>query len=279
MVVWRWGRMRRWGLAAALLVAAAAPAGAEVIELYGKSLEVAAPPGFCAFDVMRPAEAEIIRGIEQETGGRSVLLTAFASCQDLIEMRAGRGSALARMGQIFVGGRSTLPKDLAPGRRAYLERAATDFKPIARDDLGDAVAAFQDDSKGAAAAVVGSLGRDDNAIYSVLVAGTKDKPIVGIIGITLVHDLPTNLTIYGNYVGPETFDALLADVQAGVANLLTNNGALDEQDNGAGTAKPGGGLSFPTILLSAGGLILGVGLLVFLTNRLRRRAETPEQKT
>ncbi len=272
MVV-RWRRWAERAVLATAVLAAAGAARAEVLDLYGESIEVAAPPGFCAFDVMRPAEAQIIRGIEQETGGRSVLLTAFASCQDLVEMRAGKGTALARMGQIFVGPRSSLPPDLAPGRRAYLERAAKDFNPVAKEHLPEAVAEFQEDSKGAAAAVVGSLGRDDNAVYSVLVAGTKEKPIVGIIGITLIHNLPTNLTIYGNYTGPETFSALLADTQSGIVNLLSNNGALDEQD---GVAGRGGLQSLPAILYGTGGLVLGVGLLVFLTMRLRRRAEQLE---
>ncbi|MEZ5667717.1 MAG: hypothetical protein R3F55_09865 [Alphaproteobacteria bacterium] len=121
------------------------------------------------------------------------------------------------------------------------------------------------------AAVLGVLGRDENAIYTGIVLQV-DMPdysdrVAGAAALTLVRGHVVTYVLYDSFVDESTFATLVARLQPVMAGLVAANGTPADVVSSGGSR-----FDWQRIVYGAIGGVLAAGLATLLLRRRRRRS-------
>ena len=276
------GLGRRAALALALvgtLALAGHAARAEQVVLAGQTVEVAPPSGYCALDRGRTSEAAILDTLEKAQGGTNRIVIVFVDCKALDTSRQSGKYDLSRYGMILTptpnGDQSKYSEGTRQDYVAELGKQFPDFDPAS------AVEAAKTRLKAAGMSVgsvrmLGLLAKDETAIYlGVSAEGVADPSdnsqhrVLGILGLTLVNEIPISINIYRSDAGDDAIAGMIAEDKANIAALIAANAATEAESarwrvmgidlGGVGTAALTGA--------AIGGLI---GLVLYFIRRLRK---------
>ena len=203
-------------------------AEAATVNLLGRSIEVVIPTGYCGLGP-HPAEAEIVRRFREEIGNSNQILAMFADCKELEDSRKGRRTMLDNYGQIV----AQTPKGQL---RALKGISRTEYIQKLSGRTNDFSEAFK---KGEArvqqfvpglqlAENLGILSTDSNGLYAGVLMTMPDdagrpRPIIGIVGMTLVKEMPITINLYQPYRNSPDLRGLLARQQSAIAILVRVN--------------------------------------------------------
>jgi hypothetical protein len=269
-------RMIAYAAAACAAIASGA-ARADQLVLAGQTVAVEAPPGYCAFDRNRPEEAARIEAQEKAHAGLNRLVLAFVDCQDLARNRQSGDYDFASYGVILVPLQSgEVRKATGVTRREFVQKAAQQFPGF---DPGDAIETAKKRLNDAGAAVngvrmLGVLAQDDTALYFGIglegvgnaEQGTQHR-VLGIVGVTLVNQVPISINLYRVDAEDSAIPELLARDRASVEALLQANAGVEaDAERWVVMGVDLGGVANAALIGGlAGALVAAVGYL------LRRR--------
>ncbi|MFA5120725.1 hypothetical protein [Zavarzinia sp.] len=272
--------------AAGLTCALAGPAAAVQVDVgQGQSLELAPPAGYCALDEARPPEANLIRAMRGAVGETMRVVLAFGDCGELVELRDGKRPLLDHFGQILLVAQGDKVQRIPETRANYLAAVA---KPMPSATVADIAANGEAQMKAGKPSdrpkpIFAVLGRDELALYigttSLQGEGDEKTLVAGLAGVTLVHQIPVNINIFGAYAGDKAsgaaaLDRLVEQMTAAISDLQFTN---DDVDMPAPLPVPSRNewrAMGSTALVGAvvGGLLGGIGALALVWLRRRRRA-------
>ncbi|MGE5203060.1 MAG: hypothetical protein ACM3O6_13445, partial [Acidobacteriota bacterium] len=192
--------------AAACAAMASHAARGDQLELAGQTVIVEAPPGYCAFDRNRPAEAARIEAQEKGQAEVNRLALAFVDCQDLAKDRETGNYDFSKYGMILVPLQSgQVRKAAGLSRQEYVQRVAKQFPAF---DAADAIETAKKRLTDTGVSVngvrmLGVLAQDDTALYFGIgldgvgntEQGTQHR-VLGIVGLTLVNQVPISVNLY-----------------------------------------------------------------------------------
>lgn len=209
------------------LVAFAAIAHAEPTTLLGRTIEAVIPTGYCEVG-KHPADAELVRRTIEGIGDLNQVLVLFANCKELEEFRHGKRSFLNNYGQILV----QKPKGQLRALKG-VTRPEFISKMAGRADFSESlkkaeVRIRQFEPSYQSMENLGLLGTDANGLYiGLLLAMTGDTPqprrIVGVVGMTLVKELPASVNLYQGYKASPDLAALLVRQKAAMNAFVQAN--------------------------------------------------------
>jgi len=201
-------------------------AEAATVELLDRPIEIIIPSGYCEVGG-QPEDKEIVNRTKEAIGINNQVLALFADCKELKEFRKGKRAAFDNYGQILAQtpkGQLRAQKDIS--RDEYI-------KKIGGSNLSEACKKAQARAKQYIPGYqnfenLGVLSTDSNGIYvGLLMSMTDDtgkiKPIVGIVGITLVKELPISINLYQAYKGSPNLQSLLTLQKTAIANFVRKN--------------------------------------------------------
>lgn len=211
-----------------LIALLALEAEAGTVNLLGRSIEAAIPAGYCEYGP-HPAEAELVRRFREVIGNSNQILAMFADCKELEDFRKGRRAMLDNYGQIV----AQSPKGQL---RALKGMSRTEYIQKMSGRTYDFSEAFK---KGEARAQqfvpglqlaenLGILSADSNGLYTGVLMTVPDdagrqRPVIGIVGMTLVKEMPITINLYQPYRNSPDLRALLARQQSAIAILVRVN--------------------------------------------------------
>lgn len=276
-------------LGAGLALAAALPprpAGAVGVEVGpDETLEIAPLAGYCVLDEARPAEAQLIRTMRGAVGETMRVVLAFGDCNELVELRDGKRSLLDHFGQVLLLTENNAIQRVTDPRSAYLGAIAKPFPTATIEEVAANGEAQSKASKPADAPkpIFAVVARDELAVYigttSLQGRGEEKTMVAGLAGIGLIRQVPVNVNLFSAYdgsaeTGKAVFEGLIGQMSAGIADLQFTN-----EDTAGPVALPVPNRSEwramgSTALVGAvaGGLIGGIGAIVVVLWRRRRRA-------
>ena len=229
-------RMIAYAAAACVAIAGHA-ARAEQLVLAGQSVVVEAPAGYCALDRNRPEEAARIEAQEKGQAGLNRLVLAFVDCADLAKSRETGTYDYSKYGMTLVPLQSgEVSKAMGLSRREYVQAVAKQLPAFdaaaaienARKRLNDAGASVN------GVRMLGVLAQDDTALYFGIgldgignaAQGTQHR-VLGVVGLTLVNQVPMSMNLYRVDAEDDAIPELLAEDKASVAALLQANGGAE----------------------------------------------------
>ena len=249
--------MVRFGFAALLVAGLGlAAARAETLTLGGRTVMLEPPAGYCALDPARPQEADLIAFNEKAQQPRNHVAMQLADCGELAEFRAGKRPSFERYGQYFVASTGGAVEPVADRTRAdYLAEAARELPKLDSGALVGEITAKLRESAGSDVAGVHFLGvleQDEAGVYLAIAVGkvtagdqTASASAIGVVGLTLVNEIPVSLGLYQANVGAEAVPDLLAKIRQTLAAALQANA---ETEAGQGAAR---GIDLETVLIAA----------------------------
>lgn len=210
-----------------LLIIFAAPSHSEPTSILGRTIQVVIPSGYCEVG-KHPADTEIARRTIEGIGNSNQALVLFANCKELDEFRRGKRAMLDNYGQILLQTPKGQVKMLAGVSRAeYIQRIA------ARTDFGESfrkaeakIRKFEPSYQ--SMENLGVLAADANGLYiGLLLALTVDAPqprrLVGVMGMTLVKELPLSVNIYQAYTKSPDLSTILAKQKSAMNAFVQAN--------------------------------------------------------
>lgn len=211
-----------------LIALLALKAEAATVNLLGRSIEAAIPAGYCEVGA-HPAEAEIVSRAREAIGNSNQILAMFADCKELEDFRKGRRTTLDNYGQILAQTpKGQLRALKGVSRSEYIQKMSGQAKNFpeafkkAETRLKQSVPGLQPLEN------LGILSTDSNGLYvGLLMTMTDDtgrpRPIVGIVGMTLVREMSITINLYQVYRNSQDLRGLLARQQSAIANFVRVN--------------------------------------------------------
>lgn len=213
-----------------IFVGCASIARSEQVILLDRAIEIPIPNGYCQVG-KHPTDAEMLIRITEGLGNSNKILTMFANCKELEDFRRGKRMLLDNFGQILV----PTPK----GKLGAFEGFSRG-KFIAKLSGSGVRESFDEGLKMGEARLkeiessyqsvenLGSLGMDDNGLYTAIVLTMTDdtnqlRRILGITGTTLIKELPVSINIYQAYKGAPNLEALLAKQKSALSGIVKAN--------------------------------------------------------
>lgn len=254
-------------------------ARAETLTLGGRTVILDPPAGYCALDPARPDEAAVIAFNEKMQQPRNHVVMQLADCGELADFRAGKRPSFERYGQYFVPVTDGAVKVVAGDTRtSMLAQAARELPQLDSGALIDAVTAKLRESAGgdvAGSHFLGVLKEDEAGIYlgitlgKMSVAGqTANAGAIGVVGLTLVNQIPVSLGLYQASVGAEAVPGLLAKVQQTLASIIQANAEIEAREGATPHVWYGIGLDALLVGTAVG---LAVALFAWALSRWRSR--------
>jgi hypothetical protein len=195
--------------------------------LLGRSIEPVIPSGYCEVGG-HPSDTEIVSRTRQNIGNSNQILALFADCKELDDFRKGRRKMLDNYGQILAQtpkGQLRVFKGIS--RQEFIQNlsARSDNMPEAFKKAEVRVKQYV---SGYRLENLGLLATDSNGIYiGTLMTITDDsglpRPIVGVVGMTLVKELSFSINLYQAYKVAPDLRRLLARQQTAIANFVRAN--------------------------------------------------------
>jgi len=274
------GRRAARALALAAAVALAGHAArAERMVFAEQPIEVTAPSGYCALDRSKATEATILDTFGKTQGDTNKIALIFVDCKALETSRQSGNYDLSRYGMILVPTpRGTVPKYAAGTRSDYIDEMSKQFPDF---DATRAVEQAKARLNTAGVTVnglqmLGVLAKDDTAIYLGVVAegvvdpsDNRQHRVLGIVGLTLVNEIPVSVNIYRTDAGDDAVAAMIAEDKANVAALIAANADLEAQS--ARWRVMGIDLGGVGAAALTGAAIGGaIGLVLYLIRKLRK---------
>jgi len=195
--------------------------------LLGRSIEIVIPNGYCEFG-NHPADAEMVRRVREGIGNSNQIIVLFADCRELEKFRRVKGSMLDNYGQILAQtpkGQLRAFKDVT--RPEFIQKMSgqTNFSDAfnkAETRLKQFIPSFQSQEN------LGLLSTDSNGLYVGALATITDdegKPrtIMGVLGMTLVKELPISINLYQVYKKSPDLRGLLIRQQSAMAGFVRAN--------------------------------------------------------
>lgn len=214
-----------------LLPFLAAPAAAEPVDIYGRTLDLVLPADTCALDYAQPVEQAMIDNMIQVNQGSNEVIAYFAPCDMLQALRDGQADWLP------VSGTLLLPVVGGSFQASTLDRAtflAMMAKEIPSVDSAALAAMEQDINQRSSVGSIGetqflgALGEDASAIYIGLLAvvTAPDGSVANmatVVALTQLADVPLSANLSREYASNADLDWLLAQLQAYMAELTARN--------------------------------------------------------
>jgi hypothetical protein len=224
--------MRRPALA--YLLAAAplglTPAAAEPVELFGRTLELFLPNGYCLLDAAQPNEKMLLDITTANNQASNHLVAYFVPCNDLMAYRAGAITSMTEYGILFVplvGGSFQPAPD---GRAATLRQVAASLPGIdtaMMEEIERQAQSSQGGVKIEGAQFLGLLGQDENAIYAGMLLDVSDGQqtlaAAAVIGMTVLGDVTLTANVYRPYRSNADIVALTSELAPYMAELVAAN--------------------------------------------------------
>ena len=258
-------------------------ARAETPTLGGRTVILEPPAGYCALDPARQDEADLIAFNEKMQQPRNHLVMQLADCGELADFRAGKRPSFDRYGQYFVPVTDGAVQPVTGFTRAsYLEEGARELPKLDSGALVDEITAKLRAGAGSDVTgmhFLGVLKQDEAGLYLGIAVGkvsvgdqTASAGAIGVVGLTLVNEIPVSLGLYQANVGAEAVPDLLAKVQQTLASIVQAN-AETEAREGA-TRRVWHGIDLTAVLI---GIAVGaaVGLLGWAWSRRRKHRAGP----
>lgn len=203
-------------------------AEAGTVNLLGRPIEAIIPTGYCVVGG-HPADAEMVSLTREGIGNANQILALFADCKELEDFRKGRRIMLDNFGQILVQtpkGQLRALKGIS--RTEYIQKMSgvSSYMPEALKRAEARVKqyapGYQDHAN------LGLISTDSNGLYmGLLMTMTDDtgrhRPIVGVVGLTLVKELSISINLYQAYRSSPDLRGLLARQQSAMASFVRAN--------------------------------------------------------
>jgi hypothetical protein len=260
----------------------ATAAGAETMTLGGRTVVLEPPVEYCALDPARPEEADIIAFSEKMQQPRNHVIMQLADCDELADFRAGKRQSFGRYGQFFVpisDGAVMIPTGYS--RASMLTEAANEFPKLDSGAVVDEVAnKLRRNADGNVSSMhfLGVLKQDDAGLYLGIAVGkttianqTVYAGAMGVVGLTLVNQVPVSLGLYQANVGAEAVPDLLSKVQETLASLVQGNAESEAREGSTRWSWHGFDLEALARAALIGGLIgAAIGLAGWAWSRRRK---------
>ena len=202
-------------------------AEAAPVNLLGRTIDPVIPTGYCEIGG-HTADTEIVNLAKELIGTSNQILALFADCKELDDFRNGRRIMLDNYGQILAQtpeGQLYALKGVS--RSEYIQKLSDqgftpdDFKK-AEARVKQYIPEYQSHES------LGLLSIDTNGLYVGLLMTIADaegrpRPILGVIGMTLVKELPFTINLYQAYRNEPDLSGLLARQQTATANFVREN--------------------------------------------------------
>jgi hypothetical protein len=165
-------------------------------------------------------------------------------------------------------------------RASYLEAGARELPKLDGGALVDEIAAKLRAGAGSDVTgmhFLGVLKQDEAGLYLGIAVGkvsvgdqTASAGAIGVVGLTLVKEIPVSLGLYQANVGAEAVPDLLAKVQQTLASMLQANAETEAREGATRRAWHGISLD-PVLVCAAIGGAIGAVIGVAAVARSRRR--------
>lgn len=219
-------------LAAPLLVLSllSAPALAEPVQLFGRTVELFLPDGYCLLNSSQPNEKLLIDTVTASNQGTSSFVAYFAPCNDLIAFRAGAISVMDEYGLLMVPTPGGQFQPSSQGRAATLQQTADSVPQVDQATLDQIQQQAQTNNQGVQIEgfkFLGLLHRDEAAVYiGVLLElnnGVEKGTATGVVGLTVLGDVAITANLYRPYHSNADIVALTSELVPYMANLVAAN--------------------------------------------------------
>ena len=257
-------------------------ARAETPTLGGRTVILEPPAGYCALDPARQDEADLIAFNEKMQQPRNHLVMQLADCGELADFRAGKRPSFDRYGQYFVPVTDGAVQPVTGFTRAsYLEEGARELPKLDSGALVDEITAKLRAGAGSDVTgmhFLGVLKQDDAGLYLGIAVGkttianqTVYAGAMGVVGLTLVNQVPVSLGLYQANVGAEAVPDLLSKVQETLASLIQGNTEAEAREGSTRWSWHGFDLEALARAALIGGLIgAAIGLAGWAWSRRRK---------
>ena len=249
-------RTRLGGVVFAFLASVAfiPDAAAKTVFVGDAKLELPTPPNACFLDLTRhPYDARFLGVVQELNRGANLVLAAFTSCQELVNVRRQSQLALENYGMVLAPiGQAREP--ITAERAAYLDAVAGAIgeKDLLQEVIPGVRARFRSvlpEASVGESRSLGVIGRDSEAVYwglmmRVSAARGYERVMAAVVAISVAGRTAFSVNRYRPYFDDSVFDVLKAEAQAYVRAVLAANGAapvsLDANfDDGMATFERG----------------------------------------
>ncbi len=221
--------MRRLAAALLALPLLSAPAAAEPVELFGRTVQLFLPDGYCLLDSAQPNEKLLIANMAANNQDSSYLIAYFAPCNDLTAFRAGALDGMDEYGLLFVPTPGGQFQASSEGRAVMLQQTAASMPAFDQATLDQ----MQRDAKTAEGVqldgvkFLGLLRQDEAAIYLGLLlelsSGEFKGTAAGVVGLTVLGDVAITANLYRPYRSNADIVALTSELVPYMAALVAAN--------------------------------------------------------
>ena len=203
-------------------------AEAATVNLLGRPIEAVIPTGYCEVG-SHPADANLVSSTRAGIGNANQILVLFANCMELEDFRNGGRTMLDNYGLILAQtpkGQLRLLKGVS--RSEYIKKMGAQPSNNPKNFKKIEARAKQYIPGYKSYENLGLLGTDSNGLYEGLMMTLTDdtgrlRPIVGIIGMTLVKEFSITINLYQAYQNSPDLRGLLTRHQSATANFVRAN--------------------------------------------------------
>lgn len=221
-----------------------AVANAETVPLGAGSLELLMPPGYCALSRLEAQDRLILERQDriQDGDGNKVLL-GIASCAELKDFRSGAANELVKTGLWLLP--APIPKQLLGSltREQVIGKLAESLPRFDISRMGDETRGrmkaegIEIEEKYSEKMHQDKYGLYFGALMKYMSNG-KSINMAGVFGITIIKNQAITLNLYDTSNDQLTFDSLLRDVKATVAETVKVNELPDLSQFGDPVNEP-----------------------------------------
>jgi len=203
-------------------------AEANSVTLLGRSIKTVIPKGYCEVGGS-PDDGEIASRMKDAIGNANHIVVLFADCKEVSDYRKDKRKFLDNYGMILTQTPKGKISTLEGITRAQFLQKINDASGRISGSLRAAEAKLQDTAPGSTLTEsLGILARDSNGIYLGLRMSLADdsghtRPVVGVMGATLVKDIPFSINIYKAYKTSPNLGKLLSLQQSAMADFVRAN--------------------------------------------------------
>lgn len=206
-------------------------AGAASFEVNGQTIVVPTPPGFCELGG-HPVDEAMLAQSRKIMASTNRVLTMFADCRQLDEVRSGQREQFEAYGQVFVAAPRGVVLSIKEPRRDFIEKMIQGTKDGAfRKSMQEAETSVKSrHPKAGIQENLGVLDSDGSAAYVGVVAngpasGTSTRRLLGVTGITVVKQAAIAVNLYRSTASGTTVAGQLAEQKRNMSALVSANGS------------------------------------------------------
>ena len=196
--------------------------------LLDRPIQFSIPTGYCEIGGLPPDE-ELVDRQKKAIGTSNQVLAMFADCNELEDYRKGNRTILDNYGQILAQKpKGHLRALKGVSRKEYIQNISAHSNYMA-DALNKAEARvrqyipdYQSHEN------LGILNTDSNGLYFGILMTINDetghpRKIIGVIGMTLVNEIPISINLYRVYRDTPNLRGLLTQQQSALASFVSEN--------------------------------------------------------